>query len=120
MDEAEAVRTRKELQEEVRMVVIKIAPSEKGNPLGKLAEAELHFTEGPLSGLKLCGFGIWQSRRAGSPKTVTFPARFYSVNGVRRSFALLRPIADTRGRTRSGSSILAAYAEHEASLAATF
>ena len=102
------------------MVVVKIAPSEKGNPLGKLAEAELHFTEGPLSGLKLCGFGIWQSRRAGSPKTVTFPARFYSVNGARRSFELIRPIADTPGQDVLRALILAAYAEHEARLAAAF
>ena len=29
-------------------MVIKIAPNDKGNPAGKLADAELHFTEGEL------------------------------------------------------------------------
>ena len=63
-------------------------------PPGKLADAELHFTDGPLEGLKLIGFAVWE-RRGGSGRNVTFPARQYSVNGERRSFALLRPIADT-------------------------
>ena len=62
-----------------------------GNPPGKLADAELTFEAdaGPLSGLKLIGFGIWERRNGG--RNVTFPARQYSVNGERRSFALLRP-----------------------------
>jgi len=29
-------------------VLVKITLNDKGNPPGKLAEAELHFTEGPL------------------------------------------------------------------------
>ena len=70
---------------------IRIIPNEKGNPPGKLADAELHFTEGPLEGLKLIGFSVWE-RRVGNGRNVTFPARQYSVNGERRSFALLRPI----------------------------
>ena len=44
---------------------------------------------------------------------MTFPARQYSVNGERRSFALLRPIADTAGQDRIRDLILQAYAEHE-------
>ena len=71
---------------------IKIQRNEKGSPPGKLADAELHFTEGPLAGLKLIGFSVWE-RRTGSGRNVTFPARQYSVNGERRSFALLRPAA---------------------------
>ena len=39
------------------------------------------------------GFSIWE-RRGGNGRNVTFPARQYAVNGERRSFALLRPIAD--------------------------
>src|SRR5262249_48961971 len=60
-------------------------------PSGKLADAEVIFgaDAGPLSGLKLIGFAIWE-RRAGG-RNVTFPARQYSVNGERRTFALLRP-----------------------------
>ena len=34
-------------------MTIKISPNDKGNPAGKLAEAEVHFTDGPLAGLKL-------------------------------------------------------------------
>jgi hypothetical protein len=43
--------------------------------------------------LKLLGFSIWE-RRTGGGRNVTFPARQYSVNGDRRSFALLRAISD--------------------------
>ena len=74
------------------MLTVKIFPNEKSGPPGKVGEAEVHFTEGPLAGLKLIGFGIWE-RRTGD-RTVVFPARSYTVNGERRSFALLRPIAD--------------------------
>ena len=69
-------------------------------PPGKLADAELHFADGcPLDGLKLIGFSVWE-RRSGGGRNVTFPARQYAVNGERRSFALLRPILDSR---RAGS-----------------
>ena len=40
-------------------MIVKIIPNESGNPPGKLAEAELHFVDGPLDGLKLIGFGVW-------------------------------------------------------------
>jgi hypothetical protein len=93
-------------------MVIKIVPYEKGNPPGKLADAELHFTEGVLEGLKLIGFGVWE-RRGGSERNVTFPARQYSVNGERRSFALLRPVVDATAQDRVRDLILAAYAETE-------
>ena len=33
-------------------MTVKITPNDKGNPPGKLAEAELHFTDGVLEGLK--------------------------------------------------------------------
>ena len=61
-------------------MTVKITPNDTGNPVGKLADAELHFTGGPLEGLKLIGFAIW-GRRGGSGRNVTFPARQYSVNG---------------------------------------
>jgi hypothetical protein len=93
-------------------VVVKITPNEKGNPPGKLADAELHFTDGALDGLKLVGFAIWE-RRSGTGRNVTFPARQYSVNGERRSFALLRPIADTSAQERVRDLVLQAYAEYE-------
>jgi hypothetical protein len=93
-------------------MTVKILPNDKGNPPGKLGDAELHFTDGPLLGLKLIGFGVWERRGGG--RNVTFPARQYSVNGERRSFALLRPIADLDAHERVRDLILQAYAEHEA------
>lgn len=73
-------------------LTVKIALNDRGNPPGKIADAELHFADGPLAGLKLIGFAVWE-RRDGA-RTVTFPAQQCSVNGERRSFALLRPQAD--------------------------
>jgi len=93
-------------------MIVKISPNDKGNPPGKLADAELHFTEGTLDGLKLIGFSIWE-RRNGSGRNVTFPARQYSVNGERRSFALLRPIVDASAQERVRDLILQAYEAHE-------
>ena len=93
-------------------MTIKIVPNEKGNPPGKLADAELHFTEGVLDGLKLIGFSVWE-RRSGGGRNVTFPARQYAVNGERRSFALLRPISDTGAQERVRQLVLEAFAEYE-------
>ena len=93
-------------------MIVKITPNEKSNPPGKLAEAELHFTEGILEGLKLIGFSVWE-RRTGGGRNVTFPARTYSVNGERRSFSLLRPIGDATAQDRIREAILQAYAEYE-------
>ena len=95
---------------------IKITPNETGNPPGKLADAELHFDDGPLAGLKLTGFSIWERR--GGERNVTFPARSYSVNGERRSFALLRPVDDAAAQRPIRDLIMAAYAEYEASVMA--
>ncbi len=93
-------------------MVVKIVPNDKGNPAGKLADAELHFTEGVLEGLKLVGFAIWE-RRSGSGRNVTFPSRQYTVSGDRRSFALLRPVADAASQERVRDLVLQAYAEYE-------
>ena len=73
------------------VVSVKIIPNAQATPPGKLAEAEVIFEAeaGPLFGLKLIGFAIWERRDGG--RNVTFPARQFSVNGERRSFALLRP-----------------------------
>jgi hypothetical protein len=92
-------------------MTVKFFPNDKGNPPGKLADAELHFSGGPLEGLKLIGFGIWERKDGG--RNVTFPARQYTVNGERRSFALLRPIIDTTAQDRVRDLILEAYAAHE-------
>ena len=94
-------------------MTVTIQPNDKGNPVGKLADAELHFTAGPLEGLKLIGFGIWETR-GGARRNVTFPARQYAVNGERRSFALLRPIVDTAAQEGIREQVLEAYAAYEA------
>src|SRR5207247_8755491 len=96
----------------VMSTVVKIVPNEKGNPPGKLADAELHFTDGVLDGLKLIGFAVWE-RRTGNGRNVTFPARQYAVNGERRIFALLRPIADPSAQERIRTLVLRAFAEDE-------
>ena len=133
------------------MLTVKIFPNHKNNPPGKLADAELHFTDpacpachgdrelsvadsgplagavsvcsmcdghgvlaglNPLAGLRLIGFGIWQ-RRTQVGRNVIFPARQYSVNGERRSFALLRPIFDATAQDGIRDLILDAYTEYE-------
>lgn len=91
---------------------VAITRNDRGNPPGKLADVELRFSEGPLVGLKLIGFAIWE-RRNGNGRAVTFPARQYSVNGERRSFALLRPMLETNAQDRLRDLILDAYATSE-------
>jgi hypothetical protein len=98
-------------------MIVKFVPNDKGVPAGKLADAELHFADGPLEGLKLVGFAVWERRdspgaRAG--RNVTFPARSYSSAGERRSYALLRPIADGTAQEKLRNMVLEAYREHEA------
>jgi hypothetical protein len=93
-------------------MTIKITPNDKGNPPGKLADAELHFGDGPMEGLKLIGFSVWE-RRGGNGRNVTFPARSYVVNGDRRSYALLRPIVDSTAQSKLRDLILEAFQEYE-------
>jgi hypothetical protein len=96
-------------------MTVKFVPNDKGVPPGKLADAELHFAGGPLDGLKLIGFGIWERKTGG--RNVTFPARQYSMNGERRSYSILRPIADASSQNALRDLILEAYKEHEMELA---
>jgi hypothetical protein len=96
-------------------MTIKFFPNDKGNPAGKLADAELFFSGGPLDGLKLVGFAVWE--RKGGGRNVTFPARSYSVNGERRTFSLLRPIAEVTAQEKLRDIVLAAFKEYEAELA---
>ena len=96
-------------------VSVKIIPNEHATPAGKLADAEVIFEgeAGPLSGLTLIGFAVWERRDGG--RNVTFPARQYSVNGERRSLALLRPTNGERSAQEAmRTCILDAYARLEA------
>ena len=75
--------------------------------------AARRFHDAGRTTLKLIGFAVWE-RRTGNGRNVTFPARQYSVNGERRSFALLRPVAaDLTAQDRVRELILEAYAEFE-------
>jgi hypothetical protein len=94
-------------------MVIRILPSDSSTPVGKIADAEVLFDEGVFDGLKLVGFSIWEPRAAGGRRNVTFPARTFSVNGERRSFALLRPMSDTSSQDHVRDAILHAYSEFE-------
>jgi hypothetical protein len=98
-------------------MTVKIITNETGTPPGKLADAELHFTDGVLEGLKLMGFSIWE-RRTGDGRNVTFPSRSFAVHGERRNFALLRPFTDSTAHNRVRDLILAAYDEHIAAAVA--
>ena len=96
------------------VVSVKIIPNEQGRPVGKLTDAEVIFEvdAGPLTGLKLIGFAVWERRTGG--RNVTFPARQYSVNGERRSFALLRPLnGDNSAQEAIRQCILDAYSRGE-------
>lgn len=122
------------------MITVKIIPNEKGNPPGKLADVELHFkhtiaeegalqhepsdfvdADAILDGLKLIGFSIWEKHNQQGKRMVAFPARQYSINGERRSFALLRPIGldaatarhDLEAQNRVRDLILDAYVAWE-------
>ena len=102
-------------KQKAEMMSVRILPNATSAPQGKLADAEVVFEAdaGPLNGLKLVGFAVWE-RRAGG-RNVTFPARQYSVNGERRSFALLRPAnGDAAAQEAIRDAILDAYTRLEA------
>lgn len=91
---------------------VRIVRPTNGAPAGKLAEAELTFSDGPLAGLKLVGFNVWEGRD-GRGRHVTFPARQYVVNGERRHYALLRTVSDAAGGDALRATILQALADEE-------
>lgn len=97
-------------------MTITFVPNDHNNPPGKLADAELHFSTKTLKGLKLVGFAVWERRTGG--RNVTFPARQYSVNGERRSYALLRPETDVAAAEVLRDWILDAYKAFEDQAAA--
>ena len=96
---------------------VKIVPRTAGAPAGKLADAELHFSDGLLAGLKLVGFTVWD-RHDPRGRSVTFPARQYTIDGERRHFVLLRASEEAARTDQLRDLILRAYSEHEGRLAA--
>jgi hypothetical protein len=105
-------------ERQVPVMVVRILPSDSSTPVGKIADAEIVFEDGVLNGLKLVGFSVWE-RKGGTGRNVTFPARTFSVNGERRSFALLRPVTDTTAQEPLRALILQALVEYEQQAAQT-
>ena len=60
-----------------------------GTPESKLADVEIHFEEGILSGVKLVGCSVWRSKKEEKP-TVLVPSRSYATAGGIRYYELLR------------------------------
>jgi len=71
-------------------MAVDIVLNRTGNPPGKLADATLYFTAGPLAGLCVLGFGVWERREKPNEINVTMPARQFMSKGERRSFNLVR------------------------------
>jgi hypothetical protein len=67
-----------------------VLPTDRNPPKGKLADAEIVFGSGhgPFTGTKLSGFSVWEGKHG---RYVSLPGRPFTVNGNRRSYALLRP-----------------------------
>jgi len=57
-------------------VSVRIIPNEQGNPSGALADAEVivEADAGPLRGLTLVGFAVWERRRSREERDVSRPA----------------------------------------------
>ena len=89
-------------------IEVKILRNDRPMPAGKLADAEIHFIDGELAGLKLVGFSVWE-RRDGKGLSVTFPARQFFFHGDKRNFALLRGITNQNAQNRARELVLRAY-----------
>lgn len=89
-------------------IEVKILRNDRSTPVGKLADAEIHFVEGELAGLKLVGFSVW-ARRDGNGLSVTFPARQFFFHGDKRNFALLRATGNPNAENRARDLVLRAY-----------
>ena len=89
-------------------IEVKILRNERPKPVGKLADAEIHFIGGDLAGLKLVGHAVW-TRREGPGRSVTFPSRPFIVHGEKRNFALLRAVDDPSAQNHIRELVLQAY-----------
>src|SRR6266851_1740781 len=64
--------------------------SRVNGPERLVAEAELHFDDGPLAGMRLVGFSLWRSTEG--ELYVTFPSRAFGASTERRYFDYLRAV----------------------------
>ncbi len=89
-------------------IEVKILRNERSTPVGKLADAEIHFIDGELAGLKLVGFAVWE-RRDGPGRNVTFPARQFIAHGEKCNFPLLRAVGNPNAQNHVRDLVLRAY-----------
>ncbi len=89
-------------------IEIKILRNDRSTPVGKLADAEIHFIDGELAGLKLVGFAVWE-RRDGPGWNVTFPARQFIAHGEKCNFPLLRAVGNPNAQNHVRDLVLRAY-----------
>ena len=74
-------------------------------PESKLADVEIHFEEGILSGLKLVGCSVWRSKKGEGP-VVLVPSRSYATASGVRYYDLLRPSEEGRqGEEADGKAV---------------
>ena len=78
-----------------KSVQVHFVPRENG-PERLVTEAELHFEDGPLAGMRLVGFCLWKSPEG--EVYLTFPSRAFGAGSERRSSDCLRAI-DGNGET---------------------
>lgn len=71
-------------------LAVEITLNRTGNPPGKLADATLYFTAGPLAGLCILGFGVWERREKPNEINVTMPSRQFMSKGEKRNYNLVR------------------------------
>ena len=74
--------------------------AKENGPERLVSEAEIHFEEGPLAGMRLVGFSLWRS--AEGELYVTFPSRAFGIATERRLWADLRYGEMRRGRPKRG------------------
>jgi len=93
-------------------IIVKILKSDQHSAPAKLADAEIHFAGGALDGLKLVGFAVWR-KRDGNGQNVSFPSRQFTVHGERRTFSLLRWVAERTAQDRLADVVLQAYRQNQ-------
>jgi len=68
---------------------VHFTPRENG-PERLVTEAEIHFEDGPLAGMRLVGFSLWRSTEG--ELYVTFPSRAFGAGTERKYFDYLRAV----------------------------
>ena len=77
------------------------------NTINKLADVQLAFKGGPLDGVTLSGFSVWQNK-SGNGENVSFPARPYTTpKGEKKTFSYIH--GESAGMSQLRTVILEAY-----------